>query len=72
MSLMEPLTRMKVETLTAGVLVATPWWVDALQNVNIVASAIAAVCAAIYGVYTVVRMVHIHREKKRWERTNHE
>lgn len=69
---MEPLTRMKIETAVSGGLILTPWWIDLAQNINLVASAIAAVCAAIYGIYTVARMVHIYREKKRWERSNHE
>lgn len=59
---------LKVEAIASGSLMTTPVWVSTLSNVSLIASTIAAVCGAIYGIYTVVRIYKLWREKKRFEK----
>jgi hypothetical protein len=51
----------KVEATVGGILVATPLWAMLIQDISMIASAIAAVCGAIIGVHAVWRLVRRNR-----------
>jgi hypothetical protein len=61
---METVTRLKIETAASAGLASSPFWIEAMQNLNLIASTIAAVSGAIYGLYTMWRLYTIWREKR--------
>ena len=44
------------ETVVGGVLVAAPWWVQLIGEINAVLALVTALCGAIVGVTGVVRL----------------
>jgi hypothetical protein len=55
----------KAEATVGGILVATPLWAMLIQDISMIASAIAAVCGAIIGVHALWRLVRRSREGRR-------
>ena len=49
------------ETLVGGVLIAAPWWVQLLGELNAILAFITALCGAIVGVAGVVRLFRSRR-----------
>ena len=54
----------KVEAAVGGILVATPLWATLIQDISMIASAIAAVCGAIIGIHAVWRLVRRSRKAR--------
>ena len=52
----------KAEAAVGGVLITTPLWATLIQDISMIASAIAAVCGAIIGIHAVWRLVRRHRK----------
>ena len=52
----------KVEAAVGGILMATPLWAVLIQDISMIASAIAAVCGAIIGIHAVWRLVRRSRK----------
>ena len=44
------------ETVVGGVLIAAPWWVQLLGELNAILASVTALCGAIVGVTGVVRL----------------
>jgi hypothetical protein len=55
-------TQAKVEATVGGILIATPLWAVLIQDISMIASAIAAVCGAIIGIHAVWRLVRRSRK----------
>jgi hypothetical protein len=54
-------THAKAEAMIGGALMTTPAWAVILNDVNIVASAVAAICGAVIGIHAVWRLWKRHR-----------
>ena len=55
-------TQAKVEATVGGILIATPLWAVLIQDISMIASAIAAVCGAIIGIHAVWRLARRSRK----------
>lgn len=53
----------KAEAAVSAVLMATPWWVSIIAEVNTIASAVAAICGAVVGIHAVYRIWKHNRKK---------
>ena len=49
------------ETMVGGVLIAAPWWVQLLGEINAILAFVTALCGAIVGVVGVVRLFRTRR-----------
>lgn len=54
----------KAQAFTGLAITSTPFWVFALHEIGILASAVAAVCGAIIGIHGVVRLYRQSKEEK--------
>lgn len=49
------------ETMVGGVLIAAPWWVQLLGELNAILAFVTALCGAIVGVAGVLRLFRARR-----------
>jgi NADH:ubiquinone oxidoreductase subunit K len=50
------------ETVVGGVLVAAPWWVQLIGEINAILALVTALCGAIVGIVGVVRLWRTRRK----------
>lgn len=51
------LIQARVDGITGGVLLTSPFWIPVLQSVNFIAGVIASVCGAVLGIHAVWRLI---------------